>query len=179
METLRIGRQVLGECQVQTWGYWFSNLMCCCCCCKLLQSCPTLCNPRNGSPRGSPIPGILQARTLEWAAISFSNAWTRKVKVKSFSRVWLLATPWTTAYQAPPSMGFPGKSSGVGCHCLLQPDMGPWQTLLSTFQAGFRLRQPTAPHPCGLILHEHLWAEHFACIRVILTPAVHHHHTFL
>ena len=73
---------------------------------KSLQSCPTLCNPRDNSPPGSPIPGILQARTLEWAAISFSNAWKWKVKVKSLSRVWLLATPWTAAYQAPPSMGF-------------------------------------------------------------------------
>ena len=73
---------------------------------KLLQSCPTLCNPIDGSPPGSPVPGILQARTLEWVAISFSSAWKWKVKVKSLSRVWLLPTPWTTAYQAPPSMGF-------------------------------------------------------------------------
>ena len=73
---------------------------------KSLQSCPTLCDPRDGSPPGSPVPGILQARTLEWVAISFSNAWKWKVKVKSFSRVRLLATPWTAAYQAPPSMGF-------------------------------------------------------------------------
>ena len=76
------------------------------CYAKSLQSCPTLCDPINGSPPGSPIPGILQARTLEWVAISFSNAWKWKVKVKSLSRVWLLATPWTAAYQAPPSMGF-------------------------------------------------------------------------
>ena len=73
---------------------------------KSLQSCPTLCDPRDDSPPGSPIPGILQARTLEWVAISFSNAWKWKVKVKSLSRIWLLATPWTSAYQAPPSMGF-------------------------------------------------------------------------
>ena len=72
---------------------------------KSLQSCPTLCDPIDGSPPGSLVPGILQARTLEWAAISFSNAWKWKVKVKSLSRVWLLATPWTAAYQAPPSMG--------------------------------------------------------------------------
>ena len=71
---------------------------------KSLQSCPTLCDPTDGSPLGSPVPGILQARTLEWAAISFSNAWKWKVKVKSLSRVWLLATPWTAAYQAPPSI---------------------------------------------------------------------------
>ena len=73
---------------------------------KSLQSCPTLCNPIDGSPPGSPVPGILQARTLEWIAISFSNAWKWKVKVKSLSRVRLLATPWTAAYQALPSMGF-------------------------------------------------------------------------
>ena len=73
---------------------------------KSLQSCPTLCDPIDGSPPGSPIPGILQARTLEWAAISFSNAWKWKVKGKSLSRVRLFATPWTAAYQAPPSTGF-------------------------------------------------------------------------
>ena len=73
---------------------------------KSLQSCPTLCDPTDGSPPGSPVPGIFQARTLEWVAISFSKAWKWKVKVKSLSRVWLLATPWTVAYQVPPSMGF-------------------------------------------------------------------------
>ena len=73
---------------------------------KSLQLCPTLCNPIDSSPPGSPIPGILQARTLEWVAISFSNAWKWKVKVKSLSRVRLFSTPWTAAYQAPPSMGF-------------------------------------------------------------------------
>ena len=75
---------------------------------KLLQSCLTLCDPTDGSPPGSPVPGILQARTLEWAAISFSmqESEKSKVKVKSLSRVRLLATPWTAAYQAPLSMGF-------------------------------------------------------------------------
>ena len=73
---------------------------------KSLQSCLTLCDPRDSSPPGSAILGILQARTLEWVAISFSNAWKWKVKVKSPSRVQLLATPWSEAYQAPPSMGF-------------------------------------------------------------------------
>ena len=73
---------------------------------KSLQSCPTLCDPTDGSLPGSPVLGILQARTLEWVAISFSNAWKWKVKVKSLSRIRLLATPWTAAYQAPPSMGF-------------------------------------------------------------------------
>ena len=73
---------------------------------KSLQSCPTLCGPIDGSPPGSPVPGILQAKTLEWVAISFPSVWKWKVKVKSLSRVRLLATPWTAAHQAPPSMGF-------------------------------------------------------------------------
>ena len=72
---------------------------------KSLQSCPTLCDPMDGSPPGSPVPGILQARTLEWVAIFFSNAWKWKVKVKSLSHVQPSATPWTAAFQAPPSMG--------------------------------------------------------------------------
>ena len=69
-------------------------------------SCVQLCDPIDSNPPGSPVPGILQARTLEWVAISFSNAWKWKVKVKSLSRVWLFETPWTAAYQAPPFMGF-------------------------------------------------------------------------
>ena len=73
---------------------------------KSLQSCLTLCDPTDGSPPGSPIPGILQARPLEWVAISFSSPWKWKVKVQSVSHVWLFATPWTAAHQAPPSMGF-------------------------------------------------------------------------
>ena len=81
---------------------------------KSLQSCPTLCDPIDGNPPGSPIPGILQSRTLEWVAISFSNAWKWKVKVKSLSHVRLLATPWTAAFQAPPSMGFSRQESWSG-----------------------------------------------------------------
>ena len=73
---------------------------------KSLQSCPTLCDPIDGSPWGSPIPVVLQARTLEWVTISFSSSWKWKVKVKSLSRVWLLAAPWTADHQAPPSIGF-------------------------------------------------------------------------
>ena len=73
---------------------------------KLLQSHPTLCDRIDGSPLGSPVPGILQARTLEWVAISFSNAWKWKMKVKSLSHVQLFATPRTAAYQAPQSIGF-------------------------------------------------------------------------
>ena len=88
---------------------------------KSLQSCLTLCDPIHGSPPGSPVPGILQARTLEWVAISFFNAWKWKVKVKSLSRARLLATPWTAAHQAPLSMGFPRQEywSGVPLPSLL------------------------------------------------------------
>ena len=88
---------------------------------KLRQSCPTLCDPRDGSPPGSRVPGILQARTWEWVAISFSNASKWKVKVKSLSRVWLFPTPWTVAYQAPPSMGFSRQEYWSGlCHYWIQ-----------------------------------------------------------
>ena len=73
---------------------------------KSLQSCPTLCDPIDGSPPCSAIPGILQARTLKWVAIFFSNAWKWKMKVKSLSRVRFFTTPWSAAYQARPSMGF-------------------------------------------------------------------------
>ena len=84
-----------------------------------LQSCSTLCDPIDGSPPGSPISGILQARTLEWVAISFSHAWKWKVKAKSLSRVWLLTTPWTAATRLLHPWDFPGKSTGVGYHRLL------------------------------------------------------------
>ena len=90
---------------------------------KSLQSCPTLCDPIDGSPPGSPIPGILQVRTLEWVAISFSNARKWKVKVKSLSRVRPSATPWIAAYQAPPSMGFSRQEYWSGCHCLLRTEL--------------------------------------------------------
>ena len=100
----------------------FRQQDCCCCCCsaKSLQSCPTLCDPTDGSPPGSPVPGIFQARTLEWVAISFSNAGKWKVKVKSLSRVRLL---WPHGLQPTRLLcpwDFPGKSTGVGYHCLLQ-----------------------------------------------------------
>ena len=99
---------------------------------KSLQSCPTLCNPIDCSPPGSPVPGILQARTLEWVAISFSNAWKWKVKVKLLSCVWLSAIPWTVAYQAPLSVGFSRQEywSGVPLPspvlCLVCSKSGVW-----------------------------------------------------
>ena len=82
---------------------------------KSRQSCPTLCDPTDGSPTGSPVPGSLQARPLEWVATSFSSAWKWKVKVKSLSPIRLLATPWTVAFQAPPSMGFLLTSAKYFC----------------------------------------------------------------
>ena len=98
---------------------------------KSLQSCPTLCDPTDGSPPGSPVPGILQARTLEWVAISFSNVWKWKVKVKSLSGVWPSAIPWTAAYQAPSSMGFSRQQylSGVP---LPSPNHPQWQAKTTT-----------------------------------------------
>ena len=91
---------------------------------KSLQSCPTLCDPIDGSPQA--LPGILQARTLEWVAISFSNAWKWKVKVKSLSWVRLLVTAWTAAYQAPLSMGFSRQEYWSGVP-LPSPVEGSWQ----------------------------------------------------
>ena len=89
-----------------------------------LQSCPTLFDPIDGSPPGSPVPEILQARILEWVAISFSNAWKWKGKVKSLSHVRLLATPWTAAHQALPSMGFSRQEYWSGV---------PWPSLIHTW----------------------------------------------
>ena len=110
----------------ETSSYWThiwldSNLIIAAAVAKLLQLCPTLWDPIDGSPPGSPVPGILQARTLEWVAISFSTAWKWKVNVKSFSRVRLFATPWTAACQAPPSMGFSRQEYWSGV-----PLPSPW-----------------------------------------------------
>ena len=95
---------------------------------KSLQSCPTLCDPMDCSLPGFSIHGLLQARTLEWVAISFSNAWKWKVKVKSLSPVWLLATPCTAAYQAPPPMGFSRQECWSGV-----PSPSPLEKVLKLF----------------------------------------------
>ena len=95
---------------------------------KSLRSCPTLCDPIDSSPPGSPVPGILQARTLEWVAISFSSAWKWEVEVKSLSRVQLLATPWTAAYQALPPVGFSRQEYWSGVP-LPSPNSQPWRPL--------------------------------------------------
>ena len=104
-------KQPAGPKQLYLWWYpdcspWRRPQQAAAAAAKSLQLCPTLCDPIDGSPPGSAVPGILQARTLEWVAISFSSAWKWKVKVKSLSWVWLFTTPWTAAHQAPPSMGF-------------------------------------------------------------------------
>ena len=114
---------------------------------KLLQSCLTLCDPIDGSPPGSPVPAILQARTLEWVAISFSNAWKWKVKVKSLrkwkvkvkslSRVRLVATPWTAAYRLLRPWDFLGKSAGVACHCRLSHSVKSDSVNLCSLSMGF------------------------------------------
>ena len=117
------------------------------CCCWTLQSCPTLCDPIDGSPPGSPVPGILQARTLEWVAISFSNTWKWKVKVKSLSRIRLLATPWIAAYQPPPSMGFSRQEYWSGVP-LPSPISEEQVILMNSFVWGWRIAW--FPVPAGL-----------------------------
>ena len=117
----------------QSIGGWIHK--CGCGTAKSLQSCLTLCDPIDSSPPGSPVPGILQARTLEWVAISFSHAWKGKVKVKSLSRVQLPAIPWTTAHQAPPPMGFSRQEYWSGCHCLLRGCGKPTEELHIDFSS--------------------------------------------
>ena len=115
---------------------------------KSLQSCPTLCDPRNGSPPGTSVPGILQARTLEWVAISFANAWKWKVKVKLLSRVWLFVTPWTAEYQAPPSMGFSRQEHWSGV---------PLPSPVLVAQSCSTLCNPMDCSPPGSSVHGLLW----------------------
>ena len=112
---------------------------------KSLQSCPTLCNPIDSSPLGSPVPEILQARILEWVAISFSNAWKWKVKGKSLSRVRLFETPWTAAYQAPPSMGVSGQEYWSGV-----PLPSPWISYMYTHIPSLLSIPATSPPPSSL-----------------------------
>ena len=102
-----------------TYNTWWPHAAAAAAAAKSLQSCPTLWDPIDGSPPGSPVPGILQARTLEWVAISFSNAWKWKVKVKSLSRVQLFVPHGLQPTRLCHPWDFPDKSTGVGCHCLL------------------------------------------------------------
>ena len=117
---------------------------------KSLQSCPTLCDPIDGRPPGSPIPGILQARILERVAIAFSNAWKWKVKVKSLRRVRSSVTPWTAAFQAPLSMGFSRQQYWSGV---------PLPSPISTLIIPKVSPQDKAPVSyCDSRLNDFLWA---------------------
>ena len=135
---------------------------------KLLQLCPTLCDPIDCSPPGSPVPGVLQARTLEWVAISFSNAWKWKVKVKSLSCIWLLATPWTAAYQAPLPMWFSRQEYWSGVP--LPSPTSPWdlpnpRTELRSpaLQADSLQSEPVGkPHLYNRHTHIHIYRNHCA-----------------
>ena len=124
---------------------------------KSLQSCPTLCDPIDGSPAGSMVPGILQARTLEWVAISFSNACKWKVKVKSLSHVRPLATQWTAAFQDPPSMGFSRQETWSGVPLpsptleLLLPNFVALEAFASNSWQQYKM-VPFSQHPLQYLL---------------------------
>ena len=126
---------------------------------KLLQPCPTLCDPRDGSPPGSPVPGILQARTLEWVAISFSNACKWKVKVKSLSRVRLLATSWTAAHQGPLSMGFSRQEYWSGV---------PWPSLCVSFYSPAKWISHT--HTCVCVTDTQVYICVCVCVCMYTLP---------
>ena len=123
---------------------------------KSLQSCQTLCDPIDSSPAGSPSPGILQARTLEWVAISFSSAWKGKVKVKLLSGVQLLATPWTAAHQAPPSMGFSRQED-----CSGGPLPSPTRMAAKNNSFGWSSMRPCYPDSPGTSL---FWSQYLTSI---------------
>ena len=148
---------------------------------KSLQLCPTVW-PHRRQPTSSAVPGILQARILEWAAIAFSNAWKRKVKVKSLSHVWLLATPWTAAHQAPPSMGFSRQeywsglplpspiqtlkhitvSEDLSVNCLLQIVSLIWSFTSVRFDLKTRHVSPFVPlSSVSIIFKQHWWLGKF------------------
>ena len=122
---------------------------------KSLQSSPTLCDPIDSSPPGSPVPRILQARTLEWVAISFSSGWKWKVKGKSLSHVRLLATPWTAAFQAPPSMGFARQEYWSGVP-LPSPKFKYW--LVNSYYIGVSWSPPT------MLAVSKSWARQCVCL---------------
>ena len=150
---------------------------------KLVQLCPTLCNPIDGSSPGSPIPGILQARILEWVAISFSSAWKWKVKVKTVSCVRLLGTQWTAAYQASPSMGFSRQEywSGVplpSLNCIWSTTFPDASGLLTS--SSLRLQEShtialMTQNGTGVSFHSiSLWAT-----RGWVSYLVHFYHTYI
>ena len=125
---------------------------------KSLQSCPILCDPIDSSPPDSPVPGILQARTLEWIANSFSSAWKWKVKVKSLSRVRLWPTPWTAAHQALLSMGFSRQEYWSGVP-LPSPTSYLFYTWYCTYVNAAFLIHPFLSYPAVSTssLHLHLY----------------------
>ena len=153
--------------------YWDSPFILRTAAAKSLQSCLTLCDPIDGSPLGSAVPGILQARTLEWLAISFSNAWKWKVKVKSLSRVRLLATTWTAADQAPPSMGFSRQEYWSGVP--LPSPYSLYNFLKYNFSAGEQTYSAYLLNWCFLFCHlfqlliktELKWLPYFLCFRAV------------
>ena len=120
---------------LEQWGWWQVRMRYAAAAATWLQSCLTLCNPIDGSPPGSPVPGILQARTLQWVAIAFSSAWKWKGKVKLLSRLQLFATPWTAAHQASPSMGFSRQEywSGVPSPSPKDEIYRAWNPVLRNF----------------------------------------------
>ena len=132
-----------------------------------LQSCPTLCDPIGGSSPGCPIPGILQARTPEWVAISFSNAWKWNVKVKLLSHVWPSVTPWTAAFQAPPSMGFSRQEYWSGVP--LPSPRREWQDILKVTT----YNQITVPSK-DLI---QIWRRNLKLYRQAKAERIKHHQT--
>ena len=128
-----------------------------------------LCDPIDSSPAGSPVPGIVQARTLEWVAISFSNAWKWKVKVKSLSRVRLLVTLWTAAHQAPPSMGFSRQEywSGVPLPSLLVFHIKIWKQ--SVRPGGpYGLCHNTAPSYSNVKTSDNMQTNGHSCVPIKL-----------
>ena len=118
---------------------------------KSIQSCPTLCDPIDGSPPGSAVPGILQARTLEWVAIAFSNEWKWKVKVKPLSRARLFVTPGTVAHRLLRPWDFPGMSTGVGYHCLSGSILRTVHIIFEAFQG--MSWQSAQLKPCMFLLN--------------------------
>ena len=130
---------------------------------KLLQSCSTMCDSIDGSPSGSPVPEILQARTLEWVAISFSHAWKWKVKGKSLSCIWLFVTPWTAAYQALPPMVFSRQEYWSGVPL---PSLCP-------HPRDVKIKSPMATHLESS--KAEIQARHSNSKSVLLTSSMHSH----
>ena len=145
---------------------WLSNAA------KSLQLCPTLCDPIDSSPPGSQVPRILQARTLQWVAISFSNAWKWKVKVKLLSRIRLLLTPWTAAYQAPPSMGFSRQEYWSGVP-LPSPSSSHTRDQTHASCIGRQIPYYWATKEALLTLHLGIiWIHRLRCSKVVLPFSV-------